>query len=546
MNAILSHMIILRTITRILPLCLFALLVACTPSPEPTGLKIRVVADGRERAFVYAQAIAIGQFLQRESIQLGEFDKVYPPILTPLTDGVTITIVRVTEREECTEEEFSYPTLTRKTDELPPGEKRVIQAGVNGKRRTCAKITLEDGLEKNRVPAGSTITAQPREEIIALGIDNKTLDPVLINGVIAYISNGQARLIEGNTVSQRTLPTDGSLDGRVFSLSATGRGLLYTRSPLRSGTPTPAPGATRTINELYYLDLNAPDSKPFKLLEDVLHADWIPGRPNTFSYSTGRWSEKYPDNHEAFNDLIIATLDPKAGKINKAQKLVSTGINGLYSFWGTQFEWSPDGERVAWAQADGVGTIDTKTGKINKLFDFKVYSATLPRGWVWTPSLSWTPDSVILAATVHGAPEANEQPDASPIFDLRLAPERGGFEATLVGQIGMWARPSFSPLRGEDGYLVYLKARDSLNSLNSEYDVMLADRDGSNATPIFPGTDKQGLRPVDDFSSELVWNTEGTAFLCIYQGNIWLINTGTRRAVQVTVVDDARLPRWSR
>lgn len=523
-------------------ICLL-LVASCTPGGSG-GLNVRVIVDGRERAYVQGQPIGVGQFLQKEGIRIGDFDKVTPPLLSPLTDNTTITIIRVTERDDCGEEDFAYQTLTRKTDELPPGEKKVIQAGINGKRRICAKVTLEDGVEKNRIPGTTTVISQPRDEIIAVGIDSKTLDPIQIKGTIAYISGGQARVIEGNSTSQRTLQTGGNLDGRVFALSANSRQLLYSRLAAGAGTPTPT---ARTINELYVLlDIDDPNGKPIKLLEDVLYADWIPGRPLTFGYSTGRWSDAHPDNHEAFNDYIIATLDNKTGKISRANKLVASGLTGQYAFWGTQFAWSPDGKALAWAQADGIGTIDTKTGKINKLYDFRVYSATLPRGWVWLPSLTWTADGTFLAATVHGKPEGSEQPEASPIFDLRVKPDTGNFEATLADRVGIWARPQFSPLRGDpaEGYLTYLKARDGINSLNSDYDLVVADRDGSNATLIFPGLDKPGLRPVDDFSSVPIWSAEGTQVVVVYQGNLWLVDVGTGRANQLTVVDDARLPRW--
>jgi resuscitation-promoting factor RpfB len=493
----------IKRVMWILALCVLA---ACTPGASG-GMNVRIVVDGRERAYVQPQPISVAQFLQKEGVRLGDFDKVYPPLLSPLTDNTTITIIRVTEREDCSEEDYAYQTLTRKTDELPPGERKVIQAGINGKRRICAKITLEDGTEKGRVPGSTAIISQPRDEIVAIGIDARTLDPVQIAGTIAYISGGQARVIEGNTSSQRTLVTGGGLDGRVFALSGNGRQLLFTRA-----------GTNKTLNELYVmLDIDDPNGKPIKVLEDVLYADWIPGRPYTFGYSTGRWSDVHPDNHEAFNDFIIGQLDAKTGKITKADKVIGSGLTGQYAFWGTQFAWSPDGQSLAWAQADGIGTIDTKTRKINKLFDFKVYSATLPRGWVWLPTLSWSSDGTMLAATVHGPPEGSEQPEASPIFDLRLKPDGGAFEATLAERAGIWARPQFSPVRGDpgEGYLAYLKARDGINSLNSDYDLMIADRDGSNATLVFPGLDKPGLRPVDDFSSVPVWSAEGTQIVSL-------------------------------
>lgn len=530
----------------VIAIILAVLTSACNPDGGQGSLHIRVIADGRERTYVQSQPISIGQFLQRENVALGDFDKIYPPPVSPLTDNMVITIIRVTEREDCVEEDIPYERLEQKTTALSPGESRVIKAGVNGRQKTCYRVTLEDNVEKNRIAGNPTVLAQPSAEIVAVGVDNKSIEPLAISGLIAYISGDQALAIEGNSNSQRILPTGGGLDGRVFALSQTGRQLLYTRTTVSSGTPTP----NGSFNELWVLlDTTDTNAKPVKLLNDVLYADWVPGSPNTISYSTGQKDTGRTGGYQAFNDLIIVQLNSKTGQLLKANKLVSNGPNGLYSWWGTQFKWSPDGKALAWAQADAVGTVDIKTGKLRKLFDFKVYSTTLSRGWIWVPSLDWSPTGSVLAATVHGKPESDEPPENSPVFDLALASASGSFQIKLAQKAGLWARPQFSPLKDEtsgDGSLAYLRARDGINSLNSEYDLIVADRDGSNAEAIFPGTDKPGLHPVDDFNSDPVWSADGRQLLCIYQGNLWLIDVTTRRANQLTVVENARLPRWVR
>ncbi len=528
---------------RILPFLLITGLLLAGCGGEGQGsLHIRVIADGRERAYVQSQPVSIGQFLQRENVAIGDFDKVYPPPISPLTDNMVITIIRVTEREDCVEEDIPYERLEQKTTALSPNESRVIKAGVNGRKRTCYRLVLEDNVEKSRVAGNPTVLTPPSSEIVAVGVDNKSIEPILINGMIAYISGDQVLAIENNSVSQRILPTGGGLDGRVFALSETGRQLLYTR--------TPAGGSSGLFNELWVLlDTADPNAKPVKLLNDVLYADWVPGSPYTISYSTGQKDAARTGGYQAFNDLIIVQLNNKTGQLLKAKKLVSNGPTGLYSWWGTQFKWSPDGKSLAWAQADGVGTVDVKTGKLQKLFDFKVYSTTLSRGWVWVPSLAWSPSGSVLAATVHGNPESGEPPENSPVFNLALASSAGNLKLDLAQKAGLWARPQFGPLKDTesgDGSIAYLRARDGINSLNSEYDLVVADRDGSNAEAIFPGADKPGLKPVDDFNSDLVWNADGRQILCIYQGNLWLIDVTTRRANQLTVVENARLPRWVR
>ncbi len=526
-------------------------LTACTGDNAANGLHIRLQADGRERPFIVSAGTSVGQFLQKQSITIGQFDKVYPPQIEPLTDNAVVTIIRVTERQECTTQSLAFETLDQKTTDLQPGETRVQRAGVNGSEQVCADVVYEDGVEKSRTPGSATIITQPVKEIVAHGVDTKSIEPVLIQGTIAYLSGGQAHVIEGNSVTQRVLPTNGSLDGRVFALAASGHMLLYTRAPNGLNTPSD------TINELWLL-LDTTDSaaKPIKLLDDVLYADWVPGKPYTFSYSTGHRNASRPGGYEALNDLIVAQLNPQSGQMIKANKLLSAGPTGAYSWWGTQFRWSPDGKGLAWAQADGVGTVDTKTGKLQKLLDFKVYSTTLPLNWVWVPSVTWSTTSTLLAATMHGAPENGEPPDHSPAFDLAVtsanpvsptsATAAPNFAVTLLAKAGMWARPQFSPLdTNGGGSLAYLRSRDPQNSLNSDYDLVIADRDGSNARTIFPGADKPGLHPADDFGSDLTWSADGHKIVVVYQGNLWLIDITSGRASQLTVVENAILPRWS-
>src|SRR5690606_3713947 len=94
------------------------------------------------------------------------------------------------------------------------------------------------------------------------------------------------------------------------------------------------------------------DTPPIRLdTGDVLYADWIPGRENTFSYSTAQARESAP-GWQAFNDLWIARIDPQTGVVlNIEQVLDQSG--GLYSWWGSEFQWSPDGQ-LAVARADSV------------------------------------------------------------------------------------------------------------------------------------------------------------------------------------------------
>ena len=528
---------------------------ACSGNADQSGLHVRVVADGRERAFVVSQAVSVSEFLDSQGITLGEFDKVYPQLFTPLTNNLSITVIRVTQKQNCQPQDIPFTTLDQKTTDLAPGESKVLQAGVNGSENVCVNLVLEDGVEKSRTPGSQTVITPPLPEIVAHGIDTKALEPAAISGTLVYLSASQGHLIDGNSVRQRTLPTGVGLDGRVFALSPSGKGLIFTRRPgttsatqtasINHNTPTPNPSATH-INELWLLlDVTDPNSKPVHLIDDVLDADWVPGEANTISYSTAQPKDKFPF-YTAFNDLIIARLNPQTGTLIKATKLVSVGPAGEYNWWGTKYRWSPDGKALVWIQADSIGRVDTRTGKLSPLLQFKVYSPTLPRGWLWTPSVSWSPSGTLLSAIIHGPPENSEPADASPAFDMTALAIDGTFQVTIRTKAGLWARPQFSPLDANGaGYLAYLQARDTENSLNSDYDLMIANRNGANSTAVFPGADKPGLRPIDDLGNDLTWSPDGRQVLTVYQGDLWLIDVSSGHASQLTLVGDAALPRWT-
>ncbi len=524
-----------------------SLVVACTSQTPNTSFRVRVIADGVARAYQVSDHLSVGEFLRSQgvNIPLDPLDKVHPSEFTQITDNMEITIIRVRDVQDCQTEVLPYQTKTLDTPDLAPGKTQRVQAGVNGTQQICYDVVYEDGIEKNRTAGNPTVVTQPVVEIIYRGADRGQIEPIPIVGLLAYVTgDGQARAVESNSLNDRALPTGGNLDGNVFALSLTGRQLLFTRKPDDSNA--------QTYNQLWVLlDTTDPQAKPIRLtvLDNILTADWKPGEPYTFSYSTlqPRGQDLAP-RYQALNDLYIARLNSRTGELLQAQVVVKSKPTGPFGLWGTQFKWSPDGKNIAWAQADGAGIVDMKTGTYKKVFPFKVYSTTLSRNWIWIPTLSWSPVGNLLMTTVHGKPMGSEQEEFSPVFDVEIAEANGLFSVPLVSRAGMWAAPQYSPLVNTDpaqGYIAYLKARAPIDSLSSEYDLIVADRDGSNARVVFPDKDKPGLRPLDaDFGGEIAWSPDGRQVALIYQGNVWIVDVTSGRANQVTVSNNAHHVRW--
>ncbi|MBN1563914.1 MAG: G5 domain-containing protein, partial [Anaerolineae bacterium] len=509
-------------------------LTACQDTdPDSGSMTIRVEVDGERLVYRYAQRISVGQFLEEIGIAMDEDDEVNPLIQTQIRDEMTITVTRVVQSRECEEQPLPYAREYLETQNLPAGEEEIAQTGENGTIQICYRITEKDGIETSRVEVSRITIKEPRNELIYKG--SEPLDTLIpIEGILTYLHDGQAWIIEGNTVNSNPITDDGLLDGRVFELSADGKQLLYTRS-------TPDEDDPSFSNELWaILDTTANFPRAVQLIEDVRTAEWVPDQPPyTLSYSTITTTSD-GENWRAYNDLYLVQLDPESGEMLPATIKEIVGINSLgsYAYWGRRFAWSPDGTRLAWANADSLGLVNLETGDFDTLLSFQEYAPLLERAAVWVPTLSWSAYGQLIT-TIHGAPYANEAPKDSIIFDMAVLDVETDLQIeTFIPQIGIWSSPTYSPLvTGADGTptysIAYFKAKEPLNSPGSEYFLWVADRDGSNARQVFPPADQPGLRSPDP-EDGIAWSPNARQIALIYQSNLWIIDLKSDQSYPIT------------
>lgn len=527
-------------------LCLL-LLAACQQNQEAPQIQVSVVADGRERTFILPSATTIEEFLRspKVDIQLGERDQVNPPIFTQISDGLRITVTRITEDAQCEQTEIPYKQTTALNEGLRAGEQRVVQAGQNGTLETCYRVTIADGVARDRVETNQTIIKAAQDEIIYVGPTGE-IEPVPIVGTLAYISNGNVWVMRGSSTSKRNLTVEGDLDGRIFELSSDGRQLLFTRKTADTDGLT-------AFNQLWLIGDVTQASQPVTLIpSNILYAEWVPNLDNTISYSTAEPREAAP-GWLAFNDLWQMRIDPQTGESLSVTSIIERSTRGPYSWWGTRFHWSPDGQKLAWVQADGMGLVNVETGELEA--PLVNYAVLRPVGeWSWRATMSWSPNSDLLVTTVHGAPIGSEQRESSPAFNVAAVDETGLFNAPITSNAGIWAAPQYSPFIADtgsefpQGYLAYLRARDPYNSINGEYDLVVADRDGSNARAIFPNGVQAGLKAQQSIyqNDEFVWSPDGRQIAVVYQGNLWIIDVESGVSHQLTLDGGASTPVWQR
>lgn len=528
-----------RIILGMLIVCIAA---GCRSAQEEKSIDVSVVADGREETFSFARDLTVDQVLAGARIELGPRDRLSHPLVSPVVNGMSITIKRVSEQDLCEREEIPFQRLLLPKEGVPAGEREPGRAGLTGIREVCYRVLLEDETEVERVQLGlPTIVREPEDEIVYVGASN-TVQPVAIPGRLSYINHENAWTITENAANKRRLTSSHKLDDFVFHQRHDGQRLIFTGETDETDD---------FFNELWIIDTGDAAAPMRMTPTDVLFAAWRPGASNAIAYSTGERALGTA-GWKALNNLWLMSIDLESGRTLDIEEVLPESGGGVYGWWGKRFAWSPNGDRMAWAQADGFGLVDFENKRLRPLSQYAVFHSAAT--WVWLSPLSWSLDGQLLAGIAHGAPLGDEPAETSPIFNVVVASADGRFTAPISFAAGMWAAPAFSPdtpppgAENRSGYLAWWQAREPQNSMSSEYDLMLADRDGSNRRRLFPQARERGLRKSQfgSMARDFVWSPDGRFIALIYAGNLWLVEVETAAPYQVTFDGKSSNPVWTR
>lgn len=495
----------------------------CRPKPEPiTWVLIRV---GGGEDVVQTEAVTVRGLLAERGLELGDLDWIEPGLWTEIYPGLTVTITRVEERQERILIPYSQRIL--RDESRPPGEKRILTQGQNGEEELVYHVVLEQGMEVRRELVERRLISEPRTEVVIVGIRGM-VPPTSLPGLVAYISGGNAWVIDGRSGEKRPLTFEGNLDGRLLSLSSDGTRLLFS---CRGGANDSDP-----LNTLWIVDTRLREESASSLgIEGVPYAAWGP-TGNWFVYSTAERTEGAP-GWRARNDLWLSSADGVT-----VTQVLEANQSALYSWWGTSFALSPNGEQMAYAKANEIGVISLPDGERSPLLSFPAYHTYAE--WVWLPSMSWSPDSRWLVAVVHVASQETGPVEDSPLFDLYLVNIETGTHRRVVSAVGMWSMPRWSPqpLELADGNfaeIAFLRARRPMTSDESPYDLYVTDRYGSFEMDVFSVGETQELTvPICS------WSPLGDQLVVAAKGNLYLIDASGGVPQALTADGLSGQPRW--
>ncbi|MCJ7715681.1 MAG: hypothetical protein MUO54_04080, partial [Anaerolineales bacterium] len=242
---------------------------------------------------------------------------------------------------------------------------------------------------------------------------------------------------------------------------------------------------------------------------------------------------------QANNDLVLKIFSEN-GWTSRVNTLQETNYGGVYGWWGTDFQFSPQGDFVAYASPDQIGIIPYEEAEKEIFLELVPYKTQ--GDWAWMPGIGVGPLGNVIFSVNHALQEGSLAAEESPVFDLVAIPLTGGGVQTIVNNVGMFAYPLPSPVTakpsGEASYkITFLQAIFPEQSSTSNYRVGIMDRDGSNQELIFPAPNSPGLQPSRGWgawSPQPIEESGNYPLAVIYENNIWILDPETGYAWQVT------------
>lgn len=526
-----------KTLNRLgwlIALVLICLLASCaSPGILQANINATVIADGK----TLQASVPAGSFVQDAlsslKITLGSLDRVDPPVYTVLTDGNEIKVVRVHEEFQSEQQDIPFSSQYVHSETLAADQQVMIQQGSNGQKEITYRVVYEDGVLTVSAPVKETILQPAVPEIIMTGVQVSFI-PVTIPGRIAFLSGGNAWIMESTTSNRRLLVNTGDLDGWIFSLSQDGNWLLFSR---RSNKP-----ADQEINSLWLIDTRKETASPvdLKISNVVLYAGWVPGQTQTIAYSTVEPRNGSP-RWQANNDLYTLSFSANGWK-DKPVKVVDANPGGTYGWWGTIFAWSSDGQQLAYSRADQIGRVDLQDGQLQPWT--QIIPLQTHQDWFWIPSITWGADGQTIFYTRHAPSGSLVTDEESPFFDLAALSLVNKARVVLTEKSGLFTDPVASPWMkspaGDHYKVAYLRAISPGNSDTSSYQLVVMEQDGSNRQMVFPSEDQAGIKPsfLPIFQPP-VWapsaTDDGTQLIALlYRGDIWLVDAAGHFSQAIT------------
>ena len=134
------------------------------------AVPVTVTADGATIS-TRAPAGSVADVLAFAGVTLMGQDYTIPAEDSPVSAGLAIQVVRVTESLISETSAVPFKTIYQADDSRPLDTQALAQDGREGVERTVTRVRLEDGVEVGRTVDGTAVVTPPQDRIIAYGTD---------------------------------------------------------------------------------------------------------------------------------------------------------------------------------------------------------------------------------------------------------------------------------------------------------------------------------------------------------------------------------------
>lgn len=114
-----------------------------------SAITVTLTADGKSEDFALLSG-NVQSLLDKAGVKLEGDDYTEPSLDTELTDGMSVTVNRVTYTEETVTETVNYDTVKIDDSDMEVGTEKVQTQGVNGEDSVTYKVKLVNGKEDSK------------------------------------------------------------------------------------------------------------------------------------------------------------------------------------------------------------------------------------------------------------------------------------------------------------------------------------------------------------------------------------------------------------
>lgn len=129
-------------------------------------LTVNAGTDSRDISMI---AGTVGEALDLAGVRTDPDDEVYPSADSYVRPGMTIDYIDVQVKYDTTTRTIGYQELTREDDSILKGDSEIVQYGEEGEMETKTKQTYKNGVLYSEEVVSETVTKEPVNEIRAIG-----------------------------------------------------------------------------------------------------------------------------------------------------------------------------------------------------------------------------------------------------------------------------------------------------------------------------------------------------------------------------------------